>query len=158
SAQLISERNLVGTTLADAVKDIIDDVVTETLSKLQEVMSDQRPASFEIFCPRRNCWYALNAYPSSQGIAIYFRDITEQKRALQVRRMMEEQLHQSQKMEAVGQITGGVAHDFNNLLAIVSGNLERIEDLSNEKIKHFASAARRATDRGAQLIAQLLAF
>jgi signal transduction histidine kinase len=121
-------------------------------------MSDQRPAAFEIPCLRHNSWFALNAYPARQGIAIYFRDITEQKRALEARRLMEEKLHQSQKMEAVGQFTGGVAHDFNNLLAIVSGNLERIEDVANEKIKYFASAARRATDRGTQLIAQLLAF
>jgi signal transduction histidine kinase len=158
SAQLAVGRNLIGSPLASAVEDILDDAIADALLKLREAISDQRPAAFEVLCSRRNSWFALNAYPSSQGIAIYFRDITEQKRALEARRQMEEQLHQSQKMETVGQITGGVAHDFNNLLAIVSGNLERIEDLSNEKIKHFASAARRATDRGTQLIAQLLAF
>ncbi|MDI4237372.1 MULTISPECIES: ATP-binding protein [unclassified Bradyrhizobium] len=70
-----------------------------------------------------------------------------------------EQFHQSQKMESVGQLTGGVAHDFNNLLTVVSANLELIEagdDIG--KIRHFAAAARRAVDRGAKLTAQLLAF
>ncbi|WP_456638508.1 ATP-binding protein [Bradyrhizobium sp. USDA 10063] len=70
-----------------------------------------------------------------------------------------EQFHQSQKMESVGQLTGGVAHDFNNLLTVVSANLELIEagdDIG--KARRFAAAARRAVDRGAKLTAQLLAF
>lgn len=70
-----------------------------------------------------------------------------------------EQFHQSQKMESVGQLTGGVAHEFNNLLAVVSANLELIEagdDIA--KARQFAAAARRAVDRGAKLTAQLLAF
>jgi len=72
---------------------------------------------------------------------------------------MEEQLHQSQKMESVGQLTGGVAHDFNNLLMVISANLELIEgaaDTSN--VRRCAEAARRAADRGAKLTTQLLAF
>ena len=90
---------------------------------------------------------------------MFFRDITEHKQALEARRLTEEQLHQSQKMESVGQLTGGVAHDFNNLLTVVSGNLELIEDAAdNGRVRQYAAAARRATDRGAKLIGQLLAF
>ena len=70
-----------------------------------------------------------------------------------------EQFHQSQKMESVGQLTGGVAHDFNNLLTVVSANLELIEaDDDIGKARQFATAALRAVDRGAKLTAQLLAF
>ena len=62
-------------------------------------------------------------------------------------------------MESVGQLTGGVAHDFNNLLAVVSGNLELIEEAADiGRVRQFAAAARRAADRGAKLTAQLLAF
>jgi len=62
-------------------------------------------------------------------------------------------------MESVGQLTGGVAHDFNNLLTVISGNLELIEDTKDiGRVRQFAAAARRATDRGAKLTAQLLAF
>ena len=77
---------------------------------------------------------------------------------MEARRLTEEQLQQSQKMEFVGQLTGGIAHDFNNLLTVVSGNLERIEEAADSRVRQFAAAARRAADRGAKLTAQLLAF
>jgi signal transduction histidine kinase len=122
-------------------------------------MSDQRPVSFEALCPGRGAWYAGNAHPSSEGLAIFFRDITEHKLAVEARRLTEEQLQQSQKMESVGQLTGGVAHDFNNLLAVVSGNLELIEDAGDDgRVQRFSAAARRVADREATLTAQLPAF
>ncbi len=71
-----------------------------------------------------------------------------------------EQLRQAQKMEAIGQLTGGVAHDFNNVLQVISGNLQ----LLSMALPHDAVAQRRietarfATDRGAKLSSQLLAF
>src|SRR3982074_3499860 len=141
SAQLAEDRDVNGMTLSEAFPDAAD---TEILSRLRETMSEQRPASFEAFCERRSVWYAINAFPSSQGLAIYVRDITEQKHALEARRLMQEQLHQSQKMESVGQLTGGIAHDFNNLLTVVSGNLELMEEAAdNGRVRQFAAAARR---------------
>src|ERR1700694_1245428 len=154
--QIGEGRDLIGANLWEAFQDAAD---TEIFSQLRAAMSDQRPASFEALCPRRGVWYALNAFPSSEGLAVFFRDITEQKHALEVRRLMQDQLHQSQKMESVGQLTGGIAHDFNNLLMVVSGNLERIEEAADSgRVRHFAATARRAADRGAKLTAQLLAF
>jgi PAS domain S-box-containing protein len=154
SAQLAEDRDVIGMTLLEAFPHD-----TEILSRFREAMSEQRPASFEAFCERRSIWYALNAFPSSQGIAIYVRDITEHKHAVEARRLMEEQLHQSQKMESVGQLTGGIAHDFNNLLMVASGNLELIEEAAVDgRVRQFAETARRAVDRGAKLTGQLLAF
>ena len=127
-AQIAEGRELIGMELQEA---FLDAAGTEIISRFREAMSDQRPVSFETLCPRRGIWYALNAFPSSEGLAIFFRDITEHKHAVEARRLTEEQLQQSQKMESVGQLTGGVAHDFNNLLTVVSGNLELIEDAAD---------------------------
>jgi signal transduction histidine kinase/DNA-binding response OmpR family regulator len=76
------------------------------------------------------------------------------------RRSLEEQLAQARKMEAVGQLTGGVAHDFNNLLTVVLGNvglLAKAPGLTARQ-KRQLDAVRQATERGRSLTKQLLAF
>jgi signal transduction histidine kinase/CheY-like chemotaxis protein len=79
-------------------------------------------------------------------------EMAERKRA-------EDALRQAQKMEAVGQLTGGLAHDFNNLLQSVSGSLALIaKNPASEKVGTWAELGRQAADRGARLTAQLLAF
>jgi signal transduction histidine kinase len=72
----------------------------------------------------------------------------------------EEKLRQSQKMEAVGQLTGGLAHDFNNLLLVVIGNLDQlIESKKNDPaVQELAAHALEAAQRGADLTRSLLAF
>lgn len=75
------------------------------------------------------------------------------------RRETEAALRHSQKMEAIGQLTGGVAHDFNNLLQILSGNLQMLQrSLSAPEDLRRLEAALGAVERGAKLSAQLLAF
>jgi signal transduction histidine kinase len=79
-------------------------------------------------------------------------EMAERKRA-------EDALRQAQKMEAVGQLTGGLAHDFNNLLQSVSGSLALIaKNPGSEKVMRWAELGQQAADRGARLTAQLLAF
>jgi signal transduction histidine kinase len=154
--RLAQDRNILGMTLTEAFPAAAD---LEVFKQIREATLEQRPTFAEILCPRTNLWYAINAFPSSQGLAVFLRDITEHKHALEARRLMEEQLHQSQKMESVGQLTGGVAHDFNNLLTVISSNLELIESAADsDEVRRGAAAARRAADRGAKLTAQLLAF
>jgi PAS domain S-box-containing protein len=88
------------------------------------------------------------------GFAKITRDMTE-------RRLMQEQLHQSQKMEAIGQLTGGVAHDFNNLLTVILGNLDRLsQTLPPEQIRwrRAVDQALEAGQRAANLTQQLLAY
>ena len=75
------------------------------------------------------------------------------------REKAEAALAQAQKMEAVGQLTGGVAHDFNNLLTAVLGSLQMISKRTDDaELRRFADNARRAAERGARLTQQLLAF
>ena len=89
------------------------------------------------------------------GYAKVTRDLTE-------KREVEEQLRQSLKMEAVGQLTGGLAHDFNNLLAGMSGSLElikiRIAQGRVAETEKYLVAAQQAIDRAAALTHRLLAF
>ncbi|MFC3693189.1 response regulator [Chenggangzhangella methanolivorans] len=76
------------------------------------------------------------------------------------RRRAETKLAQSQKMETIGKLTGGVAHDFNNLLQVVSGNLQLLarDIVGNERAERRVANAMAGVSRGAKLAAQLLAF
>jgi PAS domain S-box-containing protein len=101
-------------------------------------------------------WSAVpDATPGSGLFHTVGRDITEEQNR-------EEMLRQSQKMEAVGQLTGGLAHDFNNLLTGMMGNLEllqmRLARGRTEDLDRFISAAQGAGRRAASLTQRLLAF
>jgi signal transduction histidine kinase/DNA-binding response OmpR family regulator len=76
------------------------------------------------------------------------------------RRSLEEQLAQARKMEAVGQLTGGVAHDFNNLLTVVLGNIDMLATRKEDDARRVRriQAVRQAAERGRDLTGQLLAF
>ncbi|MCC6697644.1 MAG: PAS domain S-box protein [Candidatus Hydrogenedentes bacterium] len=90
----------------------------------------------------------------------YFRDVTTRKRAAEEKEKLEAQLRQAQKMEAVGQLAGGVAHDFNNFLQVILGYLDVLQDgLSEDTVyrEAFNSISEAAT-RAADLTRQLLAF
>ncbi len=94
------------------------------------------------------------------GFAKITRDITERRNAQIALQKAHEQLAQAQKMEALGQLTGGVAHDFNNLLMIVSGHIHVIKKAvaGDPKALRAAEAIELAAARGANLTRQLLTF
>lgn len=94
------------------------------------------------------------------GFAKITRDITE-RRSTQIKlEAMQKQLAESQKFDALGQLTGGVAHDFNNLLMIISGSLHMLKRGAHDeaKLQRAISAIETATKRGAALTNQLLTF
>jgi PAS domain S-box-containing protein len=88
-----------------------------------------------------------------QGVVIVLEDMTQ-------RFALEAQLRQAQKMEAIGQLTGGLAHDFNNLLLVILGNLGLLMEIRADdgEVEEICREARDAALRGAELIRSLLAF
>jgi PAS domain S-box-containing protein len=94
------------------------------------------------------------------GFAKITRDITERMEANRALEETRTALFQSQKMEAIGKLTGGVAHDFNNVLQVLRGNLELLENrhASDGWTRERLDKAIDAVERGAKLASQLLAF
>ncbi|MGV2103709.1 PAS domain S-box protein [Rhizobium sp. 21-4511-3d] len=94
------------------------------------------------------------------GFAKITRDITEKRQAEEALARAQQELFQAQKMEAVGQLTGGVAHDFNNLLMAILGSLEiaRKRTLAGEGVLDLIDNAIVGARRGASLTQRLLAF
>jgi len=94
------------------------------------------------------------------GFAKITRDMTERREAQLRLEEMQKQLAEAQKLDALGQLTGGVAHDFNNLLMIISGSLHLLRKGvgSDARMERALSAIEAATKRGAALTSQLLTF
>src|SRR6201994_1149521 len=94
------------------------------------------------------------------GFAKITRDITERRQAQLKLEAMQKHLAEAQKMDALGQLTGGVAHDFNNILMIISGSLHFLKKSAptDAKMQRAVSAIETATKRGAALTSQLLTF
>ena len=100
---------------------------------------------------------------ANKALAERAQDLAEANRQLEIemeeRARAEEALRQSQKMEAIGQLTGGVAHDFNNLLMVASGGLDLMDRTDDPaRRQKLKDGVREALTRGADLVRQLLAF
>jgi PAS domain S-box-containing protein len=111
-------------------------------------------------------WMSAHAVPrfdANGGFAGYVGtcvDITERRRAEEMRQRLEAQLRQSQKMEAMGTLAGGIAHDFNNLLAAIGGNLALVAmDLGkSHPAQENLGEMRRAVHRATELVKRILTF
>jgi PAS domain S-box-containing protein len=105
-------------------------------------------------------WISWHTSAEGDLVFAYGRDITAEKEAAAKLARAQDALRQSQKLEAVGQLTGGVAHDFNNLLTVIksSSDLLRRSDLPEERRRRYVEAISDTVNRAARLTGQLLAF
>lgn len=155
-----TEDELVGRPLFDFLHP--DDLV-ETQSEMAKLGGGATTFRFENRYQRRNgsfCWVMWMAVPEAGLVHGVGRDITADREAAITLRRTEAALAQSQKMESIGQLTGGVAHDFNNLLQVISGNLQLLGRTVGdpERAKGYIKSALDGVRRAAKLASQLLAF
>ena len=130
----------------------------EFLTKVKELYSSPEAISFDVLHLKDGRTFERYSQPQLIGDRVVgrvwsFRDVTQA-------RHLEQELRQSQKMEAVGRLAGGVAHDFNNLLMLMSGYLSQLATDSALSGEHKSAVEQllATTKRGASLTRQLLAF
>lgn len=110
-------------------------------------------AEFRAYYAPFNQWFEVQIYPLNRGMAVYGQDISD-------RVAQEERLCQTQRLEAIGQLAGGMAHDFNNLLTVIMGNADLLHDQLGQapQLRSLAAVIETAADQGADLTQRLLAF
>ena len=128
---------------------------------LESVVVARRDEPTRLFWPESlrgsprssGAWVNARVFRHASGTTLFMQDITRQVET-------EEQLRQTAKMEAIGQLTGGIAHDFNNLLTVILGNLEMLEELTSADpmASELVGLAQRSARSAAGLTARLLAF
>lgn len=154
-----SEADILG---ADFLKLIHPEDLVSTLEKVSAL---GHGANVYGFTNRYRCkdgsyrFLSWSAAPDDRFIHAIGRDITAEHEQAQAMRQAELALQQSQKMETIGKLTGGVAHDFNNLLQVISGSLQLLELTGgDERSRKWIGTARSAVEKGAKLASYLLAF
>ena len=123
--------------------------------------TDIQPAEYQVTCKNgRKRIISIGASVFGEDLIVSFLDITERKEAESEREALQAQLLQAQKMEAVGQLAGGVAHDFNNMLQAILGYLDLVQDEMDpgNHIESYLDEIKKAAERSANLTRQLLAF
>ena len=153
----LSSETLIGR----AVSELEPDSIPGSAEQLGPVISGGKPAQFSWCCKRTGKEFNVICYCTGDGrIVTLLLDITARHQVDQEHQQLQEQLHQSRKMEAIGQLAGGIAHDFNNLLTAIQGNAEliQIDPASSAGQLECAEQILEASHRVADLTQQLLAF
>jgi PAS domain S-box-containing protein len=136
------------------------ELLTGARTWVEQAVSSGQPRRLDWRCRRKDgevFWAELSIQVATIDarpmVLAIVRDLTE-------RRMIEEQLRQAQKIEAIGQLTGGIAHDFNNLLGVIIGNLDLLRETrtNDQELSELSGDALEAALRGADLTRRLLAF
>ena len=157
----MGQGELVGRPIAEFLP---PEVAERRRQKGLEVIRTGRPLEFEDECLGRSYWTSIHPIHDESGaiirLAIYSRDITEDKQAAEERKRLTLQLQQAQKMEAIGTLAGGIAHDFNNLLMAIQGNVSLVLfDLEPSDQRHrLLTNIEKLVGSGAELTAKLLGY
>jgi PAS domain S-box-containing protein len=154
------EQDVIGTSLLDLVH---PDDVQSTVQQVGALSGGGHVYRFENRYRRKDgsyCSLSWTAVPDAKFIHAIGRDITTDLLQAETMRKTEAALQQSQKMETIGKLTGGVAHDFNNLLQVISGNLQLLAPQVNSVpvARRRVENALASVQRGAKLASSLLAF
>ncbi|WP_162863262.1 PAS domain-containing protein, partial [Pseudomonas viridiflava] len=156
-----TERELIGTSIMDLLH---PDDVARTQNALTHTISQVLPLFENRYkhVDGTYHWFGWTAAPSNGVIFALGKHLTNEKQRIEALRITEEALRQSQKMEAVGQLTGGLAHDFNNLLMGVTGNMELLQSRVKQgrfaELDRYIGSALEGSRRAASLTHRLLAF
>ena len=169
---LFINRDDLGFQMERIIGAVVESFVSESerpkvVEAVEHVLMTGEPNSYDnqIDTPQGKRWFTTRLSPivrdnAVDRVMLVATDITERHQAEQQRRRLAAQLQQAQKMEAIGQLTGGVAHDFNNLLTAISGNLElaRLAEGEPGQAAFHIEQALEAVRRGSTLTQRLLAF
>lgn len=151
---------LLGRKMSDCYPGIEKTGMFEVLKRSMEARTQERLENEFTFPDGSSGWFDLRFIPVPEGVCILSWDITTSRHAAATSARIDEQLQQSQRMEALGRLASGVAHDFNNLLSVILAYSGMLHDelRSNDPMRESLAEIMVAGDKASELTRQLLAF